>query len=200
MEKLLKYIVAPALTLLILSVVIYFFFKSIIGTSVPKYEGAIEIKGLTDNVEIRTNEYGIPLVKSKSRKDLLFALGYLHARDRLLEMEYHRLIALGGLSEYLGEKTVEADKFFRQLDLSSKAKTFFDELDSEAKVLVKAYSDGINGYLDSENPLIQSEFSALGISPHRWSAEDIVLLTLLNNFSDESKYFSKRIVGMGGRR
>jgi len=196
MEKLLKYIVAPALTLLILSVVIYFFFKSIIGTSVPKYEGEIEIKGLTDNVEIRTNEYGIPLVKSKSRKDLLFALGYLHARDRLLEMEYHRLIALGGLSEYLGEKTVEADKFFRQLDLSSKAKTFFDELDSEAKVLVKAYSDGINGYLDSENPVIQSEFSALGISPHRWSAEDIVLLTLLNNFSDESKYFSKRIVGM----
>lgn len=196
MEKLLKYIVAPALTLLILSVVIYFFFKSIIGTSVPKYEGEIEIKGLTDNVEIRTNEYGIPLVKSKSRKDLLFALGYLHARDRLLEMEYHRLIALGGLSEYLGEKTVEADKFFRQLDLSSKVKTFFDELDSEAKVLVKAYSDGINGYLDSENPVIQSEFSALGISPHRWSAEDIVLLTLLNNFSDESKYFSKRIVGM----
>ena len=196
MEKLLKYFVAPALTLLILSVVIYFFFKSIIGTSVPKYEGEIEIKGLADNVEIRTNDYGIPLVKSKSRKDLLFALGYLHARDRLLEMEYHRLIASGGLSEYLGEKTVETDKFFRQLDFSSKAKAFFEELDSEAKVLVKAYSDGINGYLDSENPVIQSEFSALGISPHRWSPEDIVLLTLLNNFSDESKYFSKRIVGM----
>ncbi|MCA0389936.1 MAG: penicillin acylase family protein [Bacteroidetes bacterium] len=196
MEKLLKYFVAPALTLLILSVVIYFFFKSIIGTSVPKYEGEIEIKGLADNVEIRTNDYGIPLVKSKSRKDLLFALGYLHARDRLLEMEYHRLIASGGLSEYLGEKTVETDKFFRQLDLSSKARTFFEELDSEAKVLVKAYSDGINGYLNSENPVIQSEFSALGIAPHRWSPEDIVLLTLLNNFSDESKYFSKRIVGM----
>ncbi len=196
MEKLLKYFIAPTLTIIILGIAVYFFFKSIIVTSVPKYEGQVEIHGLTENVEIRTNEHGIPLIKANNRKDLVFALGYLHARDRLLEMEYHKLIATGRLSEIFGEKTLESDKLFRQFDLTSKATLFYSQLDTESKVMIKAYSDGINGYLESDNPVFQSEFAALGFAPGKWNPADIVLLTLLNNFDDESKLVSKKMINI----
>ena len=196
MEKLLKYLFAPLFAVLALTAVIYFFFKSLIVTSVPKYEGEIHLAGLTGNVEVRTGESGIPFISAGSRKDLVFALGYLHARDRLLEMEYHRLVCEGRLSEYFGKSAVEIDTYFRQFRLRQRAREQAGELNAEAAVLLKAYTDGVNGFLSSDGAVLQSEFAALGITPGKWEPKDILMLAMFNNYVEENKYVTQDIMAM----
>ncbi|MBK7865663.1 MAG: penicillin acylase family protein [Ignavibacteriales bacterium] len=196
MEKIVKYIVAPLITIVILSVVVYFFFKSILGTSVPDYEGEIEVTGLLDSVAIYTGGEGIPFITASNPKDMLFTLGYLHARDRLLELEYNRLVAKGRLSEYFGPKMVNTDKYLRQLMLPDKAALQLKEINAETLPLVQAYTEGINYCINSESVIIQSEFAATGIEPGNWEVKDIILLSLLENFRDEGKYNTGDLTGL----
>lgn len=196
MEKIVKYIVAPLITIVILSVVVYFFFKSILGTSVPDYEGEFEVDGLLDSVAIYTSGEGIPFIKASNTKDMLFTLGYLHARDRLLELEFNRLVAEGRLSEFFGPKMVNADKYLRQLMLPTKAALQLKEINSKTLPLLQAYTEGINYCINSESVIIQSEFAATGIQPGNWNVKDIVLLSLLENFRDEGKYNLGDLTGL----
>ncbi len=196
MEKFLKYLFAPLFAVLALAAVIYFFFKSLIVTSVPKYEGEIHLTGLTGNIEIRTGEYGIPFISAGSRKDLVFALGYLHARDRLLEMEYRRLVCEGRLSEYFGNSAVDIDTYFRQFRMKQRCREQAGELSAEATVLLKAYTDGVNGFLRSDGAVLQSEFAALGITPGKWEPQDIIMLAMFNNYVEEGKYLTQDVIAM----
>ncbi len=196
MEKIVKYIVAPLITIVILSVVVYFFFKSILGTSVPDYEGEFEVDGLLDSVAIYTSGEGIPFIKASNTKDMLFTLGYLHARDRLLELEFNRLVAEGRLSEFFGPKMVNTDKYLRQLMLPIKAALQLKEINSKTLPLLQAYTEGINYCINSESVIIQSEFAATGIQPGNWNVKDIVLLSLLENFRDEGKYNLGDLTGL----
>ncbi len=196
MEKLVKYLVAPLITVIILSVVVYFFFKSILGTSVPDYEGEFEADGLLDSVVIYTSSEGIPFIKASNAKDMLFTLGYLHARDRLLEMEYNRLVAEGRLSEFFGAKMVNTDKFLRQLMLPEKAASQLKEINAGTLPLLQAYTEGINYCINSKNVVIQSEFSATDIKPGNWNVKDIILLTLLENFREEGKFNPGDLTGL----
>ncbi|MCC6637784.1 MAG: penicillin acylase family protein [Ignavibacteriaceae bacterium] len=196
MEKTVKYIVAPLITIVILSVVVYFFFKSILGTSVPDYEGEFEVAGLLDSVAIYTNREGIPFIKTSNTKDMFFTLGYLHARDRLLELEFNKLVAEGRLSEYFGSKMVNTDKYLRQLMLPTKAASQLKEINSTTLPLLQAYAGGINYCINSENVIIQSEFAATGIEPGEWDVKDIILLSLLENFRDEGKFKLGELTGL----
>ena len=196
MEKTVKYIVAPLITIVILSVVVYFFFKSILGTSVPDYEGEFEVAGLLDSVAIYTNREGIPFIKTSNTKDMFFTLGYLHARDRLLELEFNKLVAEGRLSEYFGSKMVNTDKYLRQLMLPTKAASQLKEINSTTLPLLQAYAGGINYCINSENVIIQSEFAATGIVPGEWDVKDIILLSLLENFRDEGKFKLGELTGL----
>ncbi len=200
MEKLLKYFFAPLFTIVILTAAIYFFFKSLISTSVPLYEGEVNLPGLTGNVEIRTGEEGIPFISASNRRDLVFALGYLHARDRLLELEYKRMICEGRLSQHFGIETIEYDKYFRQLRMKQRSRIAAGEIGAETAVLLKAYTDGLNGYLASDNAVLQSEFAALGISPGKWEPADILMLAMYNNFVEESKYLTQDIISLLKRK
>ncbi len=200
MEKLLKYFIAPLFAIVVITMAVFFFFRSLINTSVPQYEGEVELAGLAGNVEIRTGEAGIPYIIAGNRRDLIFALGYLHARDRLLELEFKRMIAEGRLAAHFGQEAVEFDKYFRQTGMKKRAMIEAGELSVETAVLLKAYIDGLNGYLESENAVLQSEFAALGITPQRWRPADILMLTLFNNFVEESKYFTQDIISMLKRK
>lgn len=188
MEKLIKYLFAPLITIVILSVVVYLFFKSILGTSVPDYEGEHEVTGLSDSVVVFTGSKGVPFIKSSNKNDMLFTLGYLHARDRLLELEFNKLVAEGRLSEFFGTKMVNTDKYLRQLMFSVRAKTQFSEINTETKLLLQAYTSGINSWINSDKVVLQSEFAATGMSPSKWEVKDVILLSLLENFRAEGKY------------
>jgi penicillin amidase len=83
----------------------------------PQYSGRLKLTGLQDEVEVIFDPYGIPHIYGQNETDVYFALGYVHAQERLFQMEMMRRITAGRLSEILGEKLIKTDKFFRTLGI-----------------------------------------------------------------------------------
>lgn len=146
---------------------------------------------LTDQVTIYRDTNGIPHIYAKNDNDLYFAVGYVQAQDRLFQLELQRRLFTGTLSEILGNGTLGNDIFFRSLGLERSAQQVYNTLLIEAKTntqtakmmeALNAYSNGINAYIDGNNP-IPYEFQLLGVKPSHWKPVYTLGLAKLQSFS-----------------
>lgn len=138
----------------------------------PQRSGSITLSHLSAAVDIDYDERGVPHIQADSELDAYRALGFVHAQDRLFQMEIMRRLARGELSEVLGEKTVKLDRLFRTLRLYEHAQKYVQNVDlnSAPAQALQAYLDGINQYqAQAPAPL---EFDLLGITPRPFSMED----------------------------
>jgi len=140
----------------------------------PTRQGQVELNGLQGSVTVRYDERGVPHIRAENEADLYRALGYVHAQDRLFQMEVLRRLSRGELAEVLGPKLVDTDKLFRSLRIRERADSYIAGLDhqSPAWKALEAYLDGINQYQDSHASPI--EFDVLGIHKRPFTAEDTV--------------------------
>jgi penicillin amidase len=83
----------------------------------PKTSGTLQVSGLEDRVEISRDKWGVPHIYAQNEHDVYFAQGYVHAQDRLWQMEFSRRVGAGRLSEVLGEATLKSDQFLRTIGL-----------------------------------------------------------------------------------
>jgi penicillin amidase len=150
-------------------------------TSLPKTSGTIVLAGLGAEVEVLRDANGIPHIFAASRDDAYFALGFVHAQDRLWQMEARRRIGAGRLSEILGPRTIKTDRFFRTLGIARVAERNVAALDSETRAALVAYAAGVNAFLAGRRGLLPPEFLLLGApAPEAWRpADSIVVLKLM---------------------
>ena len=170
--KWLKRIFIILVIILIIGLVIGWLY---IGSITPNYNETRALDGLDSDTEVLYDNYGVPHIYADNNVDAYRTLGYVHAKDRLWQMELLRRIAPGRLSEILGPATVETDKFFRQLQINKTtdaAVTRYQETTSpELQACVDAYLAGVNSYVDSnEKPI---EFTILGIDKTHFDVYDI---------------------------
>lgn len=140
----------------------------------PQRSGNLQLTELSAAVDVHYDERGVPHIQAQTELDAYRALGYVHAQDRLFQMEIMRRLARGELSEILGEKTVKLDRLFRTLRLHQHAQQYVQkiDLDSAPAQALQAYLDGINQYqAQGPKPL---EFDLLGISPRPYTMEDTI--------------------------
>ena len=167
---------------IIKKVVQYFFLFSIIlfaslwiysKTLSPNYNGEILLKNISTEVEIYFDNIGVPHINAQNQKDAYTALGYVHAQDRLWQMELIRRISAGRLSEIFGEELVETDKFMSGLGIEEAAKKTILGLNksTEAYKLSMAYLNGINQYI--ENGKTPVEFTLVGVEKEKYTINDI---------------------------
>ncbi len=114
----------------------------------PQRSGELSLQHLTAPVTVRYDERGVPHLQAGNQADLYRALGYVHAQDRLFQMEMLRRLARGELAEVLGAKLVETDRLFRTLRIREQAADYVARQDpqSPAWQALLAYLDGINQY------------------------------------------------------
>ena len=115
--------------------------------SLPVHEGTFIVTGLQQPVRIERDEHGIPTIVAANERDATFALGYVHAQDRLWQMEMNRRIAAGRLAEVLGDPALDTDKFLRTVGIARTAQSIYKNLDAEHRDLLDAYAAGVNAYL-----------------------------------------------------
>ncbi|HET8735080.1 MAG TPA: penicillin acylase family protein [Pricia sp.] len=153
----------------VLAVVIGIF----IYTAKPDYDGVQLLPGLSDEVQVYFDPYGIPHIYAANEEDALRALGYVHAQDRLWQMELLRRIGRGGISEVFGKDFIGIDTFFLALGIDDASVRTVAKLDkSHASVrLSQAYLDGINRFID-EGPT-PMEFYLTGIEKEYFTLKDI---------------------------
>jgi penicillin amidase len=165
-KKALKILV---LVLIFLTVGVWMYSK----TYQPNYSGEIALKNLSEEVTIYFDDIGVPHINAKNQKDAYVALGYVHAQDRLWQMELIRRIAAGRLSEILGKELLKTDVFFAGLGIEEASEKTVANLDknSETYFLTQAYLAGVNQFInEGKTPL---EFSLLGIKKENYTIKDI---------------------------
>ena len=139
----------------------------------PEYDGELSLKNISEDVTVYFDDIGVPHINAQNQKDAYTALGYVHAQDRLWQMELIRRIAPGRLSEIFGKAALETDAFFKGLGIEENAANSIAKLDknSEAYQLTMAYLDGINQFVE-EGPT-PIEFTLLGIEKTTYTIEDV---------------------------
>ncbi|HHC79911.1 MAG TPA: penicillin acylase family protein, partial [Flavobacteriia bacterium] len=110
--RILKKVLKILAVLSIIIVIGLFVFKNSLQ---PTYNGTLQLASLQDKVDVFYDNYGIPHIYAQNELDARRALGYVHAQDRLWQMELMRRLAAGRLSELFGEKLVRVDKLFSGL-------------------------------------------------------------------------------------
>ena len=139
--------------------------------SLPQTTGETQVAGLAGPVEVMRDRYGIPHIFAASNEDASFALGYVHAQDRLWQMEMGRRIAAGRVSEIVGPAGLETDRFLRTLGVRRAAEANLRALDAETRKLLEAYAAGVNAFLAS-GPVLPPEFWLTGARPEPWTPLD----------------------------
>ncbi|MFT6749344.1 MAG: penicillin amidase [Flavobacterium sp.] len=168
--KIIKKILTSAIVILILIFVAGWLYSK---TLHPNYNGQIEIKNTTEDVIIHFDDIGVPHITAKNQKDAYVALGYVHAQDRLWQMELIRRIAAGRLSEIFGEEFIKTDKLFSGLGIEEASAKTIQNLDKKAPsyLMAIAYLDGINQYI--ENGKIPIEFTLVGVEKEIYTLKDM---------------------------
>lgn len=132
--------------LIIVSLAGLYYFAS---KSLPNYSGNYKVQGVSNPVEIVRAEHNIPHIFGNTDSDVFFALGYVHAQDRLWQMINLRRVAQGRLSEIYGKETLEIDELMRRFDLYDLASNSLPFQDRQTVEALEAYSRGVNTQLNS---------------------------------------------------
>ncbi len=138
----------------------------------PIEEGRLEVEGLVGELSIVRDDDGIPSIRGANRNAVLFGLGFVHAQDRLWQLETHRRIGAGRLAEAFGPGALDNDKFLRALGVRRAAAAQWQRMQGEARAAVLAYTAGINAYLSGHLRARPPEFLILGLHPEPWTPED----------------------------
>src|SRR5215207_6096204 len=115
--------------------------------SLPRTSGVLALPGLESPVQVLRDRWGVPHIYARSNADLFMAQGYVHAQDRLWQMEFHRRSGLGQLSEIFGEVALESDRFLRILGFGRVARREAELLSGAAREAIEAYVLGVNAYI-----------------------------------------------------
>ncbi|MCX7078945.1 MAG: penicillin acylase family protein, partial [Pseudomonas sp.] len=154
--------------------------------TLPPTSGVQPLKGLAQNVSVRRNAMGMPLIESNSFHDALFTLGYVHASDRITQMVTMRLLAQGRLAEMSGPDVLEADRFMRAINLKKSASELYNAASPRLKRFFEVYARGVNAYLFRYRDKLPSDLAASGYKPEYWKPEDSALIFCLLSFSQSA--------------
>ncbi len=139
------------------------------------------IQGASNSILVIRDQYGVPHIRARTDLDAFFAQGYVHAQDRLWQMELNRRTGAGRLSEILGSAALGNDKFLRTWGFYRAAEASYPALSDRAKDILKAYTAGVNAFISQGNWPI--EYSLVGASPEPWKPADSLVWAKMLSFN-----------------
>ncbi len=145
--------------------------KEDLRKALPDVSSAMRLDGLEGSVDVYRDEHGIPHIRAGSVHDAFFAQGFVHAQDRLWQMDFDRRRAYGRWSEFAGQPGVESDILMRRLGLGNTAKGDYDAFDDETRAMLDAYTAGINAFISTTKTL-PAEYDLVGGKPEPWQPWD----------------------------
>jgi len=160
--------------------------------SLPLVGGTVAVPGLSGPVEIVRDRDAIPHIFGSSKSDVVFGLGYVHAQDRLWQMEFQRRVWHGRLSEILGEAALSQDRFLRTVGFGRAAKAAWERLHPDARREIEAYCAGVNAFLQTHQGRgLPPEFALLRFAPEPWTGVDVLAWVKMMAWDLSANYSSE---------
>lgn len=149
----------------------------------PSYDGEVALQNISKKTTVYFDDYGVPHIYADTQKEAMTVLGYVHAQDRLWQMELMRRIAPGRLSELFGSKALPNDQFFAGIGIDENSEKAIAELDknSDTYILANAYLDGVNQFI--ENGKTPLEFELVGVEKEKYTLKDVYNIFGFMSFS-----------------
>ncbi len=190
-RRVLRWVGISALAAVLLGVLLASCGYAYLRTSIaPQLDGTLSLDGLEGEVTVEREPSGVPHVRATSERDVFFALGFVHAQDRLWQMEFQRRVGAGRLSEVLGPDAVEQDRFLRTWGFYEAAEEAYRNLTPDGRRAVDAYVGGVNAYLDTD-PGLPPEFRLLRYEPERWRPADVLVWAKMMSLDLSANYESE---------
>lgn len=140
--------------------------------SLPQLDGALPMEDLSAPVKIYRDEWGVPHIYGANLNDTSFAQGYVHAQDRLWQMEINRRVSRGQLSEVIGPSTLDTDRASRILGFDRLAAEDFAAMPDTLKTALEHYALGVNAFIKDNGHKLPPEYGLLKITPRPWEPLD----------------------------
>ncbi len=193
--KRLKFVLAiVSLTLIIVLISLILFLRKIGTASLPQQDGKVFVENLGSDTRIMRDSLDVPYIVAQSDSDAYFALGFVHAQDRLFQMEMYRRLGQGRLSEIFGKKTLPVDELFRTLRFSEMADSLYKTASPNSKDIFRWYCSGVNAYLSTAKAL-PAEFSMLQFEPKPWTPRDCIIVARLMAWELNISWWTKPVFG-----
>ncbi len=160
-------------------------------SSLPPSDGRLVLDGLAAEASITRDAHGIPTIRAASERDAAFAMGFVHAEDRLFQMDLMRRAGAGRLSVWFGTRSLGIDRFMRTIGLYRAAEQQYALLSPESRAALDAYAAGVNAYLAQRRGALPAEYYLLNVAPEPWRPSDtlvwgkLMALQLAGNFRRE---------------
>lgn len=168
----------------------------------PHRRGKLQFAGLHEPVEVLTDSYGVPHIYAQNEDDLYFAQGYIHAQERLWQMEFNRRLGSGRLSEIFGPVAIDLDRFCRRLGMHRAAASEVERLSEHNQRVLGAYALGVNTFIERNKHRLPIEFTLLRFKPQPWKPADSIQWTKVMGWNLggnwETELIRARLVGKLG--
>ncbi len=164
---------------MILAGVIFFSLRYLVTKSFPQYSGTINSSRISNEVKIYRDEFGVPHIIAHNEYDLFFTQGYVHAQDRLWQMDISRRAGEGRLSEVLGSSTIKFDKMLRTVGFKNIAEKLESSISPKSKEILQAYADGVNEFIRTHKGKYPIEFDMLNYEPEEWKPVHSLMISRL---------------------
>lgn len=168
MRKWKKIFIGLSITFLVTFIIAGWIFYNMLSSSLPQYTGVISSSKINSNIEVYSDSFAVPYIIAQSDEDVAFALGYLHAQERLFTMDLIRRAGEGRLSEILGESAIPFDKMFRTVGIKRNILKNLYKYNPAVIKILQSYSNGVNEYLKERKGNYAIEFDVLGYQPEQW--------------------------------
>jgi penicillin amidase len=146
--------------------------RPLLGLARPKITGTERLEGLSAPVEILRDRWGVPHIYARNLADAAVGQGWVHAQDRLWQMELNRRVAAGRLSEMFGALAFDTDRLLRTVGLARAAEGSVAAMGDEERTLLDAYSRGVNAFIERNPRRLGLEFLLLRHRPEPWRPVD----------------------------
>ena len=176
MSPRLKLVIGLLGVVLLLAAGAVLFFRYQIRKSFPLVDGTVRVTALRAPVEVVRDEFGVPRIEAASEHDLMVALGYVHAQDRLWQMDLARRAGEGRLSEIFGVRTVPFDRLFRIVGIRTISGEVLGRMEPEPRRRLEWYAEGVNAFIAEARGKLPFEFDALGYEPAPWEPVHSVIV------------------------
>lgn len=174
-----KVLIGIAGTIIIIVIFLFLISYFMLRKSLPEYDGEFIAEGLIAGVEVHRDSFAIPMISAQNDEDAAFALGFVHAQERLFQMDLARRAGEGRLSEVFGSKTIPVDKMFRTVGIYKVVEESLPKINPVSLKILKAYSRGVNKFIEHNKGKYQIEFDVLGYDPYPWKPEHSLVIAKL---------------------
>ncbi|MBE0644875.1 MAG: penicillin acylase family protein [Bacteroidetes bacterium] len=147
--------------------------------SLPEQEGGRTIPGISGEVQIIRDPAGIPHILANAEYDAYVAAGYVHAQDRLWQMDMARRYGMGRLAEVLGSEAVPVDRLMRTVGITALADSLLRTVSAQTRNILQAYSRGVNAYIHEMEGRYPLEFDLLQYAPEEWTPTHSLVIARL---------------------